>query len=324
MPTRVPLLLALLLVLAGCAADPPAPTATGPTVAHKYGATVVPAAPQRVVSLGYTDQDAILALGVVPVAVREFSGNRPSATWPWAQDRLGGQQPQVLPVGEVPVESLAALRPDLIIAVTAGLTRAQYDSYSRIAPTVAQPAGYIDFGAPWQDVARLTGAALGKAAEADRLVTDLEARFAQVRAQYPALAGRTAAATRPSTAGPANYFVWSSQDPRGRFLAALGLTVPAEFDRLAGEKFYADLSTEELGRLDQVDVVALVTASAAEREAFTALPGYGALRVARDGRVVTLDDEQSAALSFSSVLSLPAVLDTLPGQLAAAVGPPGG
>jgi len=33
---------------------------------HALGATGITAPPQRVVSLGYTDQDAILALGVVP------------------------------------------------------------------------------------------------------------------------------------------------------------------------------------------------------------------------------------------------------------------
>jgi iron complex transport system substrate-binding protein len=40
----------------------------------------------------------------------------------------------------------------------------------------------------------------------------------------------------------------------------------------------------------------------------------------QQGRVVTLDDQASAALSFSSVLSLPSVLDTLPGQLAGTLG----
>jgi iron complex transport system substrate-binding protein len=317
---------ALLLALVGCAGPStpePASTATGggafpATVAHKYGQAVVPAAPQRVVSLGYTDQDAILALGVVPVAVREFLGGRPIL--PWAQDELQGQQPQVLPVGGVSTEAVAALRPDLIVAISAGLSREQYDTFSRIAPTIAPPAGYVDYGTPWQDATRLTGAALGKPAEAERLVTDLEARFAQVRQQYPALQGRAAAATRPSTTGPGNYFVWGSQDLRGRFLTELGLTIPAEFDRLAGDRFYADLSTEELGRLDQADVVVLVTTDAAERAAFTALPGYPALRAVQEDRVVSLDDEQAAALSFSSILSLPAVLDTVPGQLAAAVG----
>ncbi|MGH3627386.1 MAG: hypothetical protein ACRDRL_08115, partial [Sciscionella sp.] len=43
------------------------------SVVHGYGTTVIPDAPTGVVALGYTDQDAILALGVVPVAIREFT-----------------------------------------------------------------------------------------------------------------------------------------------------------------------------------------------------------------------------------------------------------
>lgn len=42
--------------------EPPDPV----TVDHKYGSTVVPADPRRVVSAGFTDHDALLALGVVP------------------------------------------------------------------------------------------------------------------------------------------------------------------------------------------------------------------------------------------------------------------
>ena len=69
------------LALTACNSAPPGPSGTFPaTVPHKYGQTVVPEEPERVVSLGYTDQDAILALGTVPVAAREFVGNRPAAT----------------------------------------------------------------------------------------------------------------------------------------------------------------------------------------------------------------------------------------------------
>jgi iron complex transport system substrate-binding protein len=46
-------------------------------------------------------------------------------------------------------------------------------------------------------------------------------------------------------------------------------------------------------------------------------PGAAALRVAREGRVVELTEEQGVALSFSSVLSLPALLDELPAEFAA-------
>jgi iron complex transport system substrate-binding protein len=328
----VGLLLAGALVLAGCSGsggDRAGSGSTAPSgaagafpasVTHKFGTTTVPAAPQRVVSLGYTDQDAILALGVVPVAIREFTGNKPSATWDWAQDELQGQQPQVLPVGDVGTEAIAALRPDLIVGISAGLTQEQYDTYSKIAPTIAQPSGFVDYGTPWQDATRLTGQVLGRPAEAEKLISDLEARFAQAKQQHPALQGRTVAGVRPSTADNASFFVWGSQDLRARFFESLGMTIPAEFDQLAGSNFYATISTEEIGTLNAVDSIVLITASDQETWAFQNLPGYSTLRPVREGNAFTPTPEQSAALSFSSVLSLPALLDTLPGELAGTLG----
>ncbi len=318
--------LVTLLVLTACGAGASSPGAAASAdgvfpvrITQKFGTTEIPTRPQRVVSLGYTDQDAILALGVVPVAIREFTGQQPSATWPWAQGRLQAQQPQVLPVGEVSTEAIAALRPDLIVAISAGLTQQQYDTYTRIAPVLAGPAQYVDYGTPWQDATRMTGTALGKAPQAEKLVTDLEARFAAARTQYPSLGGKTVAGARPSSADNASYFVWGAQDLRARFFSSLGMAVPPDFDRLAGNAFYATVSTEELSRLDSADLVVLITASARERATFEALPGYPALRVVRTGRVLTPDDRQSAALSFSSVLSLPELLDTMPAELAKVV-----
>jgi iron complex transport system substrate-binding protein len=299
-----------------------APAASGAfpaTVTHKFGTTTVPAAPQRVVSLGYTDQDAILALGVVPVAIREFTGNKPSATWEWAQSKLNGQKPQVLPIGEVGTETIAALKPDLIIGISAGLTQAQYDTYSKIAPTIAAPQGFVDYGTPWQDATKITGQALGKTAEADKLIADLEAKITSVKQQYPNLAGKSVAAVRPSTNND-GFFVWSSQDLRGRFLKSLGMTIPQEFDTLAGQNFYATVSNEEISKLNPVNAVVLITASAAERQAMEAIPGWSQVQPVAAGHLVTLDDNQSAALSFSSVLSLPTVLDTLPKDLSAKLG----
>lgn len=289
------------------------------SVDHALGTTEIPAAPERVVSLGYTDQDAILALGVVPVAIREFTGGQPSATWPWAADRLQGQQPEVLD-GEISLEAVAALQPDLIVAVSAGLTPEQYESYSRIAPVVTQPVGDQPFQSRWQDTTRLIGQALGRGAEADGLVADLEARFTAVAAEYPELAGKRAAVAALSSVGAGQFFVWTSEDNRGRFLTSLGLTVPATFDDLAGESFYADISGERLGLLDETDVLVWLQIPGTENATLEAQAGYGALRVGQEGRVFNATTEQAVALSFSSVLSLPALLDTVPAELAARVG----
>ncbi len=302
-------------------AEPAAETAAGfpVTVDHALGTTEITAPPQRVVSLGYTDQDAILALGIVPVGIREFTGKKPSATWPWAGALLQGRQPQVLD-GEISLEAIAALDPDLIIGVSAGLTQDQYDSYSQIAPVVTQPVGDLPFQTGWQDATRIIGQALGRTADADRLVNDLEARFDSVAEEYPQLAGRTAAVAAVSSVGAGSYFVWSSDDNRGRFLESIGLTVPATFDDLAGEEFYADISVEQLGLLDENDVVLWLQIPGTENATLEAQPGYPVLQVGQEGRVLNLTTEQGVALSFSSVLSLPSLLDTVPGEVAARLG----
>jgi iron-siderophore transport system substrate-binding protein len=322
-------LLAAAVLLSACGGGGSAPATETPpasgggafpvTVQHSLGSTVIPAAPQRVVSLGYTDQDTILALGVVPVAIREFTGNWPSATWPWASDRLQGQQPQVL-TGEVSTEAIAALRPDLIVAVSAGLTKEQYDTYSRIAPTITQPPGSNPYQTAWQDATHLIGSALGRTGEADDLVTGLESRFAAVRAQYPQFTGRAAAVAAASSTGNGHYFVWTTDDNRGRFLTSLGFTVPGQFDEFAGGEFYADISGEQLGLLDQNDLVAWITIPGTANPGIAAQPGAAALRAAQENRVVELTEEQGVALSFSSVLSLPALLDELPAEFAARLG----
>ena len=67
------------------------------TIEHKYGTTTIEAAPERVVVAGLREQDALLALGVVPVATTEWFGKHPGAIFPWATDELGdGKVPTVL------------------------------------------------------------------------------------------------------------------------------------------------------------------------------------------------------------------------------------
>src|SRR5918999_3250454 len=60
------------------------------TVEHKFGSTEVPEAPERVVTVGYTESDAVLALGVEPVGLREFLGGYGWREGPGAQAPLGG------------------------------------------------------------------------------------------------------------------------------------------------------------------------------------------------------------------------------------------
>src|SRR6056297_4028745 len=70
------------------------------TIEHKFGATTIDEEPHRVVSVGFNEHDFLLALGVVPVGLRDWFGDRPNGAWPWAQDELGDAEPEVLSSGQ--------------------------------------------------------------------------------------------------------------------------------------------------------------------------------------------------------------------------------
>lgn len=76
------------------------------SIAHKYGSTTIKAEPQRIVTVGLTDQDAVLALGKVPVGTTEWLGGYKGAIGPWATGELDGAKTPTVPVSFVSVLSL--------------------------------------------------------------------------------------------------------------------------------------------------------------------------------------------------------------------------
>jgi iron complex transport system substrate-binding protein len=308
----------------GKAAVPAATGAAGGafpvTIANKFGETTIKAEPKRIVTVGLTDQDAVLALGKVPVGTTEWFGGFPGAIGPWAKDGLrGAPLPTVLKdTGTGPqVEKIAALRPDLILAVYGGLTRKQYQTLSKFAPVVAQPKQYNDFGVPWQEQTKTIGQALGEVGEADKLVAGVEQRFAKVKAENPEFKGRTAVTGTPYE----GYFVYGSQDARSRNLTSLGFTLPADLDELIGDRFGASISKERTDLLDQQVVIWSVSNLGKDVPKLHTDKLYADLNVVKQGREIAVgeDTPYGIAYSFVTVLSLPYLLDRLVPQLKAAV-----
>lgn len=310
----------VLLAAVACAPAAPAPEAAAPavggafpvTVTHAFGETVVPAEPVRVVTAGLTEQDVVLALGVTPVGVTEWYGDQPYATWPWAQDELGGATPEVLSVADTfEYEKIAGLAPDLIVAVNAGLDQASYDRLSAIAPTVAQPTDGPSNFAPWDAQTLIVGQALGRADEAQALITGIKDRFAAEAAAHPQFAGV------PAVFLQAPYYDGSAiayQDGLStEFLTDLGFVVPSEIDRFApeGDTAQAYIPLENLGVLDSADVLLWATEDTTARAELEAQPLYRQLAAVRGGNLVFTDGELAGAIYFATPLSLPYVLDRL-------------
>jgi iron complex transport system substrate-binding protein len=285
------------------------------TIEHKFGSTKLDKEPKRVVSIGFSDQDYLLALGVKPVGIREWYGEYPSATWPWAQDELGDAKPTVLASAELNFEQIASLEPDLIVGVSSGMTDTDYQKLARIAPTLAQPKEFIDYGTPWDVTTELIGRAVGRATQAADVVKHVEDLYAKARTDHPEFKGKTAAVAFLFDGSPGAY---ASQDSRSRVITDLSFTIPAKFDELSKGSFYFSVSNEDISTLD-TDVIIWIGGSDADIVAVKGIALRPGLRAYKEGREIAADTLLSGAFSFASPLSIEYVLDKLVPELAVAV-----
>lgn len=279
------------------------------TIEHKYGETVVESPPERVITVGFSEQDPVLALGVTPVAIREWFGGHPHAVWPWGLDELGEGTPEVLTMayGDLNYELLASLSPDLMIATHAGITEEEYALLSAIAPTLPEPAEFPAFGVSWQDQTVLIGTALGLAEEAEALVADTTTAVQETRDQHGGFGGATFAWANPT--GDGTYWVVGANTPPMRLLQDLGLTYPDEIAAVVGDLDSYELSGERIELLD-VDLL-IMRASPDLQATLESDPLWGALDVMADQRVLWLDSSDTiyGALSFTTILSIQYLLE---------------
>ena len=286
------------------------------TIEHRYGSTTIEKPPERVVVAGLREQDALLALGVVPVGTTEWYGEHPGAIFPWADEALGdAPRPEILDFTDgIEFERIAGLRPDLIVAVYSGLTKKDYETLSKIAPSVAQPPGQVDWGSSWQDEILTVGRAVGKPKEAEKLRDEAEAKLASAAEENPEFKGQTAAVATPYQ----GIWVYGPQDARSRLLTDLGFTFPTALEDVGGDDFGGQLSGEKLDLLDVGALLWFANPGPAEKVRDNKV--YSRLKVRTEGRDVFLPEngELYEATSFISVLSIPLLVDELVPKLAAA------
>lgn len=276
------------------------------TFEHRFGTAVLEAKPQRVVSLSYSGHDDLLALGVKPVAIRYWYGDYPFGIWPWAQEALGDHEPVVLE-GELNIEKIASLNPDLIVGLSSGMTEAEYELLSQIAPTIAAEADYSDYGTPWDVGVATLGRAVGEEKLAASLVSDIKSRLAEVAEAHPEWEGKSAAVAFVYDGAPGAF---RSIDTRASLLGSLGFVTPKEIDAAAAEDaFWTALSAEDLSPLE-TDLIIWTTSSDDFTELKT-LTLRKSLTAHKEGREILANPLLSGAFSHSSLLSLSYVLDEL-------------
>lgn len=274
------------------------------TIAHKFGETQVPADPQRVVTVGWTDQDFVLPLGVVPVSTREFFTEYND--YPWVKAATDGKGVTTWGADTIDFEAIAAQKPDVIIAIYETVDQQTYDRLSQIAPTVIQSADYPDEETPWDVQLLTTGKALGKEDRAKELVEQVQGRIDEARQANSEFDGKTLVVDFGPESG--GHYLLPEADPRRALFTALGFKT---------QEVDGDVSEEKLDLLDR-DVLFV---NGATKEQMMASPAFARLGVVRDDRTLytTFESNLSGALTYSGPDALLYALDVLTPQLANAL-----
>ncbi|WP_138965095.1 iron-siderophore ABC transporter substrate-binding protein [Streptomyces sp. YIM 121038] len=317
-------------LLAGCGSDksdkgddaaPAAAAGKFPvTVEHAFGSTKVEKAPKRVVTVGYTDDQTVLAFGTKPVGMTDQypnpAGKSPdiNTQWPWVKDKWGDAKPDVIMKNGDSgpnYEKIAALRPDLIIAVYSEIDKAAYDKLSKIAPTVGRTKGEKEpFSAPWQDNALHIAKALGQAEKGEKLVKDIQGKLDAAKKAHPEFAKKNAVALSWYKDSVAPF---TSTDVRGRLVTGIGFQYQTKIDKVAGGKFFTVLSPE---RIDLVNTDRIfVINDKADQKALKKSELFSNLDAVKKGNVSYLLDSEGpavgAAISQGTLLSMPYAIDEL-------------
>ncbi|MEZ0365441.1 ABC transporter substrate-binding protein [Mycobacterium sp. pUA109] len=306
-----------LLTAAACSSEKPAEKASDGgapvTIPHMFGETTVPAPPKRVVSAGYTGQDYLLALGVVPIAVTDWFGDQPFAVWPWAQPKLGAAKPVVLNLDNgIQLDKIAGLKPDLIVAANAGVDADTYAKLTAIAPTVPQSDGDAFFE-PWKDQAAAIGQAVFQADQMKALVDGVDKHFTDVAGAHPAFKDKKVLLLQGQLQGDTVVAVtgWSTT-----FLTQMGLVVADSVKQFAAGQRAAIPRDQLKGVLGAAEVLIFTTDSDDDKTALLADPDIAAVQ----DRSIFTSKEQAGAIAFGSPLSYPLVADQLPPLLAKILG----
>lgn len=295
------------------------------TIKHALGTTVIEKKPERVVTVAWANHEVPLALGIVPVgfAAANFGDDDGDGLLPWVAEKLkelGAPTPVLFDEGDgIDFEAVAATRPDVILAAYSGLSQADYDTLSAIAPVIAYPESA--WATDWRDMIRFNSAGLGMSAEGEALIGGIEADIAREVASHPQLAGKTAMfVTHLDTTNLSIVNFYTANDTRVRFFSDLGLKSPSSvIEATVPGQFATGVSAERVDAFDDVDIV-VTYGSKALFDAVRADPLLVRMPAVANEAIVMLGRDPLGTASNPTPLSISWVLKDYVDLLAAAAG----
>lgn len=322
-------------LLAACGRSKSASSTTsGKTISikHVYGTTEVPADATKVATVAWANQDVLLALGIMPLGFSKqtWGVTDGSGMLPWTKEKVdeltanGAAQPKLFDDdGGVKInpQAVNATKPEVILAVYSGMSKEEYETLSKIAPTVAYPK--VAWGTPWRETIAINATAVGKKTEGDTLVADLEKQVADAVAKHPQIKGKAAAFCYTAEGDATKFGYYTTADPRTAFLPDLGMKVPASVEKTSKENasaFNVDVSTENADSLNDFDLIVMY-GTESDLAAMQANSLLSQVRAIKNGAVAFVGNSDPMAASTNpGPLSIPWGIEKYVGLIATAAG----
>lgn len=247
------------------------------TLNAQFGNVQLQHRPMAVAALGPGDSDAVLSLGVQPVAISGIQGGMPS----WLQPQVHSS---TLVLALPDPGAVAAAKPDLIID-TGDIDKPTYDKLAAVAPTLTRPADTTQNWV-WQTQLTWIATALGRTDAAKTLLADATSQQTAIRSQHPAFSGKSIAVVDISDSA---VTVAQRVSPPTNYVEGLGFTYNQHYRRAGpGDPPAVPLNVDtSFFWVENTDVMVLLrTDSAAGGGGYAGLPtpfvGYHGILVIVD------------------------------------------
>ncbi|ANW21619.1 iron-siderophore ABC transporter substrate-binding protein [Streptomyces clavuligerus] len=274
------------------------------TIQSALGPAEIKEAPKRIVTLGQGSAETAIALGHTPVGIESYPwGSDKTGYLPWIHEAVtkkGEKLPKQFTGGEeLDTEAIIELEPDLILAPWSGITDKQFKILKDIAPTVAYPD--LPWSTNWDQQIEIISKAVGKPAEAKKLIGDIEKQLSdagKTRPNYKDLTFSYIYNTGPGTLG-----VFKPEEQRVKMVSSLGLKVDPVVNGFKETKGTdsALIGLENAEKLKNSDLVFTFYTDEKNRKEIESQPLYGNIPAVKKGAVVVGDT--NAFVTASSIIN---------------------
>ena len=260
--------------------------ATTRTVKTTEGDVVVPSSPQRIVAIQpyviadlQDVGDASKVIGTYDEGAQYVSPRYLSVYDKAA--KVGND-------GQLDLEKIAALKPDLIIGTNYTWNTQDYKELSAIAPTVIAPV------TSWQATAQTVADAVGRGAQIKALATQLATEEKQIKTQYAAELAKYKWDILQGGFDAGQYWIYGPGTDIGTVLTAAGVRFATASAGISGDNSKS-VSYERIDMLSDADVIGYYsdyTSSTPTNDGpqLFAQAGFKALAATKADRLVAIPD----------------------------------